>query len=140
VADTARPTFDYDSRPVTRQVAVVGQRASAAGYRIRDFLSRNGVSYEWVDVDDTEKILRLLPKGVVQDRLPICILPSSVRLNSATMEEVAAGLGMVSEPRLSEYDLTIVGDALVPFRDAEPVRLVWRRRCMQRPKAWGRLP
>jgi thioredoxin reductase (NADPH) len=101
--------FDYDSRPVTPQVAVVGQRASAAGYSIRDFLSRNGVPYEWVDVDDTEKVLLLLPKGVVQDQLPICILPSGVRLTSATIEEVAAGLGMVSEPRLSEYDLTIVG-------------------------------
>jgi hypothetical protein len=35
--------FEYDARPVTPQVVLVGQRASSVGYSIRDFLSRNGV-------------------------------------------------------------------------------------------------
>jgi hypothetical protein len=39
--------FDYDARPVTLQVVLVGNRASSAGYTIRDFLSRNGVPYDW---------------------------------------------------------------------------------------------
>ena len=41
--------------------------------------------------------------------LPLCILPDGSRLASATVAEVAAGLGMVAAPALSEYDLTIVG-------------------------------
>ncbi len=41
--------------------------------------------------------------------LPLCILPDGSRLASATVEQVAAGLGMVAAPALSEYDLTIVG-------------------------------
>jgi thioredoxin reductase (NADPH) len=41
--------------------------------------------------------------------LPICVLPNGIRLAPATLEDVAAGLGMVSAPCLSEYDLTIVG-------------------------------
>ena len=40
--------IDYDARPVTPQVLLVGHRASSVGYSIRDFLSRNGVPYEWV--------------------------------------------------------------------------------------------
>ena len=43
------------------------------------------------------------------DQLPVCILPNGMRLAPATLEAVAAGLGMVSAPMLSEYDLTIVG-------------------------------
>src|SRR5438309_4346727 len=43
------------------------------------------------------------------DRLPICILPNGIRLAPATLEDVAAGLGMVSAPSLSEYDLIIAG-------------------------------
>ncbi len=35
--------------------------------------------------------------------------PDGMRLAPATLEDVAAGLGMVSAPSLSEYDLTIVG-------------------------------
>src|SRR3984957_18120247 len=102
--------IDYDARPVTPQVVLVGPRASSVGYSIRDFLSRNGVPYEWVDVDDVARVASLLSEeesGI--DQLPVCVLPNGVRLAPATLEGVAAGLGMVSEPSLANYDLTIVG-------------------------------
>src|SRR2546428_4044347 len=102
--------IDYDARPVTPQIVLVGHRASAVGYSIRDFLSRNGVPYEWIDVDDTERVAGLLTvQETDPDHLPVCILPNGMRLAPATLEGVAAGLGMVSAPTLSEYDLTIVG-------------------------------
>jgi thioredoxin reductase (NADPH) len=102
--------IDYDARPVTPQVLLVGHRASSIGYSIRDFLSRNGVPYEWVDVDDTERVGALLtPEERGVDRLPVCVLPNGARLAPATVQAVAEGLGMVSAPSLSEYDLTIIG-------------------------------
>ncbi len=102
--------IDYDARPVTPQVLLVGQRASSVGYSLRDFLSRNGVPYEWVDVDDSTRVEALLsPEERGLDWLPVCVLPSGVRLAPATLEGVAAGLGMVSAPSLADYDLTIVG-------------------------------
>jgi thioredoxin reductase (NADPH) len=102
--------IDYDARPVTPQVVLVGRRASAVGYSIRDFLSRNAVPYEWVEVDDEERVAELVPTDWTDpDQLPLCILPSGARLAPATLEGVAAGLGMVSAPTLPEYDLTIVG-------------------------------
>jgi thioredoxin reductase (NADPH) len=102
--------IDYDARPVTPPVLLVGHRASAVGYSIRDFLSRNGVPYEWVDIDDTGRVAELLPvQETDPDQLPVCILPNGMRLAPATVEGVAAGLGMVRAPTLSEYDLTIVG-------------------------------
>ena len=102
--------IDYDARPVTPQVLMVGHRASRVGYSIRDFLSRNGVPYDWVDIDDTaraEAVLSAEERAV--DQLPVCVLPNGMRLAPATLEGVAAGLGLVSAPSLSEYDLTIVG-------------------------------
>src|SRR3982074_3811720 len=102
--------FDYDTRPITPQVVVVGNRASSAGYTIRDFLSRNGVPYDWVDLEDVKRLPAVVsPSEMDPSLLPICILPNGVRLAPATLEDVAAGLGMVSAPSLSEYDLTIVG-------------------------------
>jgi thioredoxin reductase (NADPH) len=102
--------FDYDARPVTPQVVIVGLRASSAGYQLRDFLSRNGVPYDWVEIDDTERVRTLLDGGDVgTDRLPICLLPDGSQLAAATVEGVATGLGLVSPPSLAEYDLTIVG-------------------------------
>src|SRR5437870_8503204 len=100
--------FDYDARPVTPQVILAGTHASAAAYAIRDFLTRNGRPYDWVDVDQPGADLLHVEK-IDASRLPLCVLPDGTRLESATVEQVAAGLGMVSAPLLAEYDLTIVG-------------------------------
>src|SRR4029077_6735758 len=109
-ASSGMSMFDYDARPVTPQVVLVGNRASSVGYTIRDFLSRNGVPYDWVDLDDAERVRALVsPSEMDPGVLPICILPNGIRLAPATLEDVAAGLGMGAAPSLSEYDLTIVG-------------------------------
>ena len=102
--------FDYDARPVTPQVVVVGLRASSVGYQLRDFLSRNGIPYEWVELDHSERVRALVgARAISPDRLPICVLPDGSELAAATVEDVATGLGLVSPPSLAEYDLTIVG-------------------------------
>src|ERR687892_2414996 len=102
--------FDYDARPVTPQVVIVGLRASSVGYQIRDFLSRNGVPYEWVDIENPDRVQTVLDATDISfDRLPICLLPHGTQLATATVEAVATGLGLVSPPSLAEYDLTIVG-------------------------------
>jgi len=102
--------FDYDARPITPQVVLVGRRVSSLGYELRDFLSRNGVPYEWVELDDEDRVRRVLDGDAVDpSRLPICVLPDGRRLAGATVEQVASGLGMVTAPLLAEYDITIIG-------------------------------
>ena len=102
--------FDYDTRPATPGIVLVDTGASAEAYRIRDFLSRNSRQYESVDITDSERVRSVLGTAEVDTRsLPICVLPDGTRLSPATLEQVAAGLGMVSGPLRSEYDLTIVG-------------------------------
>src|SRR5260370_35182378 len=102
--------IDYDARPVTPQIVLVGHRASAVGYSIRDFLSRNAVPYEWVDVDDTQRVAGLLTlQERDSDQLPVCILPNGMRLAPATLEGVPEGLGRMYTPDLYADALTIVG-------------------------------
>ena len=102
--------FDYDARPVTPLPVLVGTTASRGAYAIRDFLSRNGYPFEWVDVGEPDAVRAVLGVAEVESSaLPLCILPDGSRLASATVEQVAAGLGMVAAPSLSEYDLAIVG-------------------------------
>jgi thioredoxin reductase (NADPH) len=102
--------FDYDARPVTPGVVLVGTPASRGGYAIRDFLSRNGYPFEWVDAGQPDAVRAVLGIAEVEpSALPLCILPDGSRLAPATVEQVAAGLGMVAAPSLPEYDLAIVG-------------------------------
>jgi len=102
--------FDYDARPVTPQVVLIADRASRAAYEIRDFLTRNGRPYEFRDVEDPAAI-DSLDHNATRDsaELPICILPDGTRLAPATVERVAAGLGMIAPPQLEHYDLAIIG-------------------------------
>ena len=89
--------FDYDARPVTPGVVLVGTPASRGGYAIRDFLSRNGYPFEWVDAGQPGAVRAVLGVAEVEpSALPLCILPDGSRLASATAEQVAAGLGMVA--------------------------------------------
>lgn len=102
--------FDYDARPVTPQIVLVGRSVSPGAYAIRDFLSRNGCFYDWIDFDRPGSVPTALGVSEVDaSLLPLCILPDGTRLAPATIEQVAAGLGMVAAPAHSEYDLTIVG-------------------------------
>jgi thioredoxin reductase (NADPH) len=89
---------------------LVGTTASRGAYAIRDFLSRNGYPFEWVDAGQPEAVRAVLGVAEVEpSALPLCILPDGSRLAAATVEQVAEGLGMVAAPARSEYDLTIVG-------------------------------
>jgi thioredoxin reductase (NADPH) len=102
--------FDYDARPVTPGVVLVGTSTSRGGYAIRDFLSRNGYPFEWVDAGQPEAVQAVLGLAEVEpSALPLCILPDGSQLVAATVERVAAGLGMVAAPARPEYDLAIVG-------------------------------
>src|SRR4051794_7490140 len=102
--------IDYDARPVSPVPVLVGTAASRGAYAIRDFLSRNGYPFEWVDASRPDAVRESLGVAeVAPSALPLCILPNGTRLAAATVEQVAAGLGMVAAPSRSEYDLTIVG-------------------------------
>src|SRR5258705_4790227 len=92
---------DYDARPVTPGVVLVGTTASRGGDAIRDFLSRNGYPVEWVDAGQPEAVRAVLGvAGVEPSALPPCILPDGSRLTSATVEKVAAGLCIGAGPAL----------------------------------------
>jgi hypothetical protein len=56
--------FDYDARPVTPLPVLVGTTTSRAAYAIRDFLSRNGYPFEWVDAGQPDAVRAVL--GVVE--------------------------------------------------------------------------
>jgi thioredoxin reductase (NADPH) len=97
-------------RPGYGGIRVLGERWSARGHRIRDFLARNQVPYEFLDVDASPEA-RALVSGNGEDAssLPLVILPDGTRLTSPDPAALAEHIGLETKARERFYDLAIVG-------------------------------
>jgi thioredoxin reductase (NADPH) len=89
---------------------VIGHRFSPKSHRTRDFLVRNCVPFDWLDVERDKEALRLLgdyPSD--SSNLPVALFPDGSRLVQPTNAELAKKLGLKVRPKESFYDLVIVG-------------------------------
>ena len=84
--------------------------ADDVAYEIRDFLGRTVVAFDWTPLETDEQARELAAVADRDDpRLPVCVLPSGERVESATVAPVAGALGWLNEPRYAEYDVCIYG-------------------------------
>jgi thioredoxin reductase (NADPH) len=91
-------------------VRVVGSRYSQDSRRLREFLGRNRVPYEWVDLEDDEEADALLEAvGVAPSETPVLIGGADVLRNPSNAELARAlGLGARGTPP-PLCDLIIIG-------------------------------
>jgi thioredoxin reductase (NADPH) len=97
----------------TGHVRLYGDARDTRGYELRDFLQRSVVEFQWLDVSADPRVASRIGlaglAGLAADRLPVCDFPDCTRLYRPTVAEVAALLGWITQPRSSEYDLSIYG-------------------------------
>ena len=98
----------YD--PPFEGIRVVGHQLSAQSHRVKDFLSRNLVPYQWLDVEIDEEAGRLLElSSSDSSRLPLVLFPDGPSLVQPTNVQLAERIGLKMHPGLPFYDLVIVG-------------------------------
>ncbi|MCJ8208363.1 FAD-dependent oxidoreductase [Mucilaginibacter sp. RS28] len=92
------------------KITVYGKHDSSSAYIIRDFLKRSLVHFDWVPVETLDTLKPLFPGQVADDaQLPIVALPEHQLLFNPTVEDIACKLGWISEPKHTEYDVSIFG-------------------------------
>jgi len=96
-------------RPHHEVVRVVGERWSPRTHELRDALTRNTVPIGFYDVDSDAGARLVQEYAVDTTRLPAAILHDGTVLHDPTLVDVAAALGVHTQPSLEAYDLTIVG-------------------------------
>lgn len=100
-------------RPAFEGIRVLGTRWSPRSYELRDFLARNHVPYQWIDVElsandsETKRILEAL--GPESANLPIVLFPDGTKLLESAPADVAQKVGLRTRAQTSFYDLAIVG-------------------------------
>jgi len=82
-------------------VIIKGHRFDIACHRIRDFLRRNHVVFEWDD------LAHGTPRA--DERYPLVTLPDGRRLETPALRELADGMGLPTRPRKASYDVVVVG-------------------------------
>jgi thioredoxin reductase (NADPH) len=100
-------------RPTFEGIRVLGTRWSPRSYELRDFLARNHVPYQWIDVElsvndrETKRLLEALgPEGA---NLPIVLFPDGTKLLESVPADVAQKVGLRTRAQTSFYDLAIIG-------------------------------
>jgi len=92
-------------------VRVVGSRWSPQSYDTRDFLSRNQIPYQWIDVeaDASMRELAVATIGEGLTRLPLVLLADGTALAMPSHAELAAKVGLQTIPMRPYYDLVVIG-------------------------------
>jgi thioredoxin reductase (NADPH) len=100
-------------RPAFEGIRVLGTRWSPRSYELRDFLARNRVPYQWIDVEasandpETKRLLQAL--GPEASNLPVVLFQDGTKLLDGVPSEVAQRVGLRTRAQTNFYDLAIVG-------------------------------
>ena len=97
-------------RPPFEGIRVIGNRWSPHSHQIKDFLARNQVPYQWLDIELSEEAQQLVTYANC-DRLslPLVLLPDGSSLLQPTNIQVAEKIGLRTQADKPFYDLIIVG-------------------------------
>jgi thioredoxin reductase (NADPH) len=101
-------------------VTLIGRQNDIACLDLREFLSRNHMTFAWRDLDDPDSVSRLVYDEVIaspsdattafQDTtLPLVLLGDGRRLEAPSLRELADAIGLQTVPLHDSYDVVIVG-------------------------------
>lgn len=100
-------------RPAFEGIQVLGTRWSPRSYELRDFLARNHVPYQWIDVElsgndpETKRLLDVL--GPEASSLPVVLFPDGTKLLEGAPADIAQRVGLRTRAQTDFYDLAIIG-------------------------------
>jgi thioredoxin reductase (NADPH) len=119
VLDDLLAEWKAHARPAYDGIRVAGAQWSRQCYQAREFLSRNHVPYQWIDVERDAPIRELVLRLTGSlTRLPAILFPDGTHLVAPTHRELAAKVGLPTQAGGKFYDLVIVGGGPAGLADA----------------------
>ena len=91
-------------------IRVLGHRWSPHTHQIKEFLAKNQVPYQWLDIEkDAETRALLQSAHASDDRLPVVVFPDGSSLIQPTTLQVAEKVGFRMKAEQPLYDLIVIG-------------------------------
>jgi thioredoxin reductase (NADPH) len=102
-------TWQASFRQPFEGVRVIGSRWSPQLHQVKDFLARNHIPYQWLNIESDEAHRLLLYAGTDTQNLPIVIFSDGSYLSEPTNIQIAEKVGLKTQAQMPFYDLIIVG-------------------------------
>jgi len=97
-------------RPPYEGLRVLGNRWSLKDHNLRNFLSRNYISYKWLDVAGNEEAVKLqAERQLTPEQLPVVLFPDGSMLVESNPDSLAARVGLSTHAAQEFYDMAVVG-------------------------------
>lgn len=91
-------------------IRVAGTLWSASSHKIKDFLARSQVPYQWLDIEkDSESMALVEATNKEQHRLPVIFFPDGRKLIDPDITTLAEYIGLQTQATQPFYDLIIIG-------------------------------
>ncbi len=91
-------------------IRVIGDRWNSYSHQVKDFLARNQVPYQWLDIEREAEAQRLVNFANCPNRkLPLVLFPDGDHLIQPTNVQIAEKIGLQTIAQKPFYDLIIVG-------------------------------
>jgi thioredoxin reductase (NADPH) len=118
------------SKPPYEGIRVIGLRWSPKSYEVRHFLARNGIPFQWLDIetDEARRLLSYVDSTSKEERsgytqstsslspsfssslnLPVVVFPDGSHMDEPSNSELAEKIGLKTHAQMPFYDLIIIG-------------------------------
>src|SRR6266704_5581754 len=96
--------------PPLAELRVIDHRWSPRRHEIGDFLARNQVPYQWLDVEKSKEANHLLEQlNLSHEKLPVVIFPDGSYLVNPDVHQIAEKINLKTHAEKPFYDLIIIG-------------------------------
>lgn len=111
VLDDLIDDWQASYQPPFEGIRVLGHRWSPQSHQVKDFLARNQIPYQWLDVERDDEAQQLLTLAAEPEApcLPVVLFPDGSNLSRPSNLQVAEKLGLKTQATRPFYDLIIVG-------------------------------
>jgi thioredoxin reductase (NADPH) len=110
VLDDLLVSWHQGYKPPYEGIQVVGTRWGALDHAVRDFLSRNGISYRWLNPEIQPEALDILKaRGIDDSRLPVVLFNDGSAAVQPSQMELAERVGLKTQADKEYYDVVVVG-------------------------------
>jgi thioredoxin reductase (NADPH) len=110
VVDDMLDDWQTSYHPAFDGVRIIGNQWSPQSSEVRDFLGRNFVPHQWLNVETDELAKQLLATtGANAASLPVVVFADGSFLGNPPIAELARKLGLKTKAEFPFYDLVVVG-------------------------------